>query len=149
MSEKLNNKNDPKAKAIRLGTPTQLLIILGVIFIITLFISVGLWCVTFAHKMPAVKIVCGNHLNGLAKAMTVYANDDPLGKYPKPNKWCDLLLAADLISEKMFRCPASKAKEGQCSYAMNKNLIGMKASEVSGGVVLLFETYPSALSLLI
>jgi len=92
-------------------------------------------------RAMAQRIVCESHLNGLGKALQIYATDYN-GKYPTPEKWCDLLIDYSDASKKMFECPASGEK-GQCNYAMNKNIEKFKnSSEVPGNMVLLFETYP-------
>jgi len=87
----------------------------------------------------AHRIVCGTHLSELGKAIKNYS-DENNGKYPTADKWCDLLLQFDLATEKQFVCPSSEAGRGQSSYALNKNIVGMKASDISPDVVLLFES---------
>jgi prepilin-type processing-associated H-X9-DG protein len=80
------------------------------------------------------RVVCYMQIGGLAKSMMVYANDDELTRFPTPDKWCDLLLQLDYVSEKQFVCP--EAKKGRCHYAINPNAkVGSPP-----GMVLLFET---------
>jgi len=71
--------------------------------------------------------------------MLVYANENN-GEYPTADKWCDLLIQYADVRPKQFICPKSGAKIGESSFAMNKNIIGKKASEIPPDVVLLFET---------
>jgi prepilin-type processing-associated H-X9-DG protein len=85
--------------------------------------------------------ICGTNLKGIGAAMAVYADtyDD---RYPTGSKWCDLLLQGDFVTEKQFLCPNSQAKIGQSSYAFNKNIAGMKRSQIPNDVVLVFEAAP-------
>jgi hypothetical protein len=74
-----------------------------------------------------------------------FYTDDNNGEYPSTDKWCDLLTKSYLPSmdPDLFICPGAvdKMTQGsdQSSYVLNKNIVGMKASEVPGDVVLLFE----------
>ncbi|MHC4481921.1 MAG: DUF4190 domain-containing protein [Planctomycetota bacterium] len=81
------------------------------------------------------RVVCGTNMSRLVKVMVVYANNDELGRFPTADKWCDLLLELDYVSEKQFVCP--EAGEGRCHYAMNPNA-GTAAANPD--MVLLFET---------
>ena len=83
--------------------------------------------------------VCGTNVSSLGKAMQIYANDYD-DQYPTADKWCDLLIAYLEVSPKQFVCPLSDVIEGESSYAMNKNVVGKKVSEIPEDVVLLFET---------
>jgi hypothetical protein len=86
-------------------------------------------------------VKCAINMKGISQAMIVYANDDPNGKLPPGDKWCDLLVGLDYTYPKQFICVSSDAIEpGESSYAVNKNLVGKNLSQVSGDVVLLFET---------
>ncbi|MHC4621775.1 MAG: DUF4190 domain-containing protein [Planctomycetota bacterium] len=85
------------------------------------------------HLAPLT--ICGANVSGLVRAMAVYANEDALARFPEPDKWCDLLLELDYVSEKQFVCP--EAGEGRCHYAMNPNA-GTVAADPD--MVLLFET---------
>lgn len=64
-----------------------------------------------------------------------------------PANWCDVLLTNNIgasdyslnISEK-FRCPSAPKKQ-RCSYAMNRQLVGIKnTDEVAQDTVMLFES---------
>jgi len=85
------------------------------------------------------RVICGTNLRGLGKAMQIYAGDYD-DQYPTAEKWCDLLIAYIEVGPKQFVCPSSDAKEGESSFAFNKNLIDIKPTEVPPDVVLLFET---------
>ncbi|MHC4264552.1 MAG: hypothetical protein ACYSUK_01310 [Planctomycetota bacterium] len=87
-------------------------------------------------RPPSVspRMVCGSNLSALGKAMLVYANEND-GKYPTPNKWCDLLLQHADISEKQLKCWSNK--EARCTYAMNPNCTDWSSPP---DMVLLFET---------
>jgi prepilin-type processing-associated H-X9-DG protein len=73
--------------------------------------------------------------------MKAYAKDHN-DTYPQANNWCDVLIKNYNVNPKQFRCPASDARAGQSSYAININIAGKKTSEVSPETVLLFETKP-------
>jgi len=62
------------------------------------------------------------------------------GEIPAPNKWCDLIMEYIVDEERLFLCPESDAIKGESSYAMNKNLAGMKIENIPNDVVVLFET---------
>lgn len=79
------------------------------------------------------RITCGMNMEGLGAAMKIYAYDFD-GKYPTPEKWCDLLIEHAEVTEKSFVCPA--AKEGFGHYAINPNCEPNSPPDV----VLLFET---------
>ncbi|MHC4462891.1 MAG: DUF4190 domain-containing protein [Planctomycetota bacterium] len=85
------------------------------------------------------RVVCGTNLRGLGKAMLIYASDYD-EQYPTAEKWCDLFIEYIEVSPKQLVCPSSDAREGESSFAFNKNLIGKKPAEVPPEVVLLFET---------
>jgi prepilin-type processing-associated H-X9-DG protein len=88
-------------------------------------------------KEYAQSIVCQTNLQGLSAAMAVYVNDH--GKFP-PENWCDLLILEDDVSPKSLVCPASGDIEGECSYAMNKNIAGVSGDVVPELMVVFFET---------
>ncbi len=91
--------------------------------------------VLFGVRPIIHRIVCGRNLEGLGKALSIYANDFD-DKYPTPEKWCDLLIQYAEITEKSFRCPA--AKKGRSHYAINPNCQLKSPPDV----VLLFEAGP-------
>ncbi len=84
------------------------------------------------------RVICGTNLHGLSTAMMVYANDND-DMLPTEN-WCDLLIEQADVAPKSFLCPDSEMIEGESSYAMNKNIAGMKLGELSANTVLFFET---------
>ncbi len=80
------------------------------------------------------RLVCGQNLWNLGTALRVYAGD--YGKYPTPDKWCDLLMQKAGANEEWFRCPGDR--KGPCSYALNRNA----EPNSPGEMVLLFEAKP-------
>jgi prepilin-type processing-associated H-X9-DG protein len=78
-------------------------------------------------------VICGMKMSGLGKVVAVYANDYD-GKYPTAEKWCDLLVQLEYVTEEQFRCPGNKKE--RCSYALNPYC----APNSPNDVVLLFET---------
>ena len=64
------------------------------------------------------------------------------GELPIPSKWCDLLRGSSAMSLETFICPGAKAQLGQSSYAINEKIMGYKLDNLSGEIVLIFETNP-------
>lgn len=85
------------------------------------------------------QVWCARGLEGFGPTMILYANDND-GKYPTSDKWCDLLLQGDYVTKEQFKCP--RDQKGPCSYAINKNIVGMKLSDVPSDCVVLFESTP-------
>jgi Tfp pilus assembly protein PilE len=89
-------------------------------------------------------VPCMSNLHQLSLIMKFYA-DDNNGQYPTTDKWCDLLAKSYMptMEPELFICPGATDKitrdSNQSSYVLNKNIVGMKASEVPADVVLLFE----------
>ena len=97
-----------------------------------LFIFSLIWPAIQNNRLIAHRLICGMNLSSLGKAMRMYRDD--YGRYPTPEKWCDLLLGQGNVSEGMFKCPGNKKQ--RCSYALNPNVTVNSA----GDVVVLFET---------
>jgi hypothetical protein len=89
-------------------------------------------------RIIAYRMTCGVNLNGLGKAMYLYA-DDNNDTFPSRDKWCDLLINKEDVNPKQFRCKGDKV--GPSSYALNINAVkaGLKAPP---DMVLLFESKP-------
>ncbi len=88
-------------------------------------------------RQLAFREVCQTNLSGLSKAMIFYAND--YGRYPTPERWCDLLIENCEVEPISFICKG--AFEGPCNYALNENIAKLGTS-TQGDIVLLFETHP-------
>jgi hypothetical protein len=84
-------------------------------------------------RPPHPALVCRANLKELGIAMRLYA-DDRTGKYPSPDKWCDLLEKGNYVLGGWLRCP--RDKKGPCSYAINPNAEPNSPLDI----VLLFET---------
>lgn len=118
-------KMNRKLKGMRLAAGTVL---------IDVIITAGIVAVALVIVRPTFhQMFCGTNLEGLGKALQIYANDYD-GRYPTPDKWCDLLIEHVEATEKSFVCPA--AKEGRGHYAINPNCEPNSPLDV----VLLFET---------
>jgi hypothetical protein len=89
------------------------------------------------RESQASRVVCGTNLSGLCKALRVYANDSD-GRYPPPNKWCDLLVDLDFTTPKQFLCPDARraGDRGPGHYAINPTAM----LNSPPNMVLLFET---------
>ncbi|MHC4097955.1 MAG: hypothetical protein ACYSWZ_18985 [Planctomycetota bacterium] len=102
--------------------------------LINIIIAAGIVGVALLIVRPMLhRITCEMNMPGLGVALKIYANDFN-GKYPAPEKWCDLLIEYAEVTEKSFVCPA--AKEGRGHYAINPNCEPNSPPDV----VLLFET---------
>lgn len=90
-------------------------------------------------RQIAFRMVCGQNMSGLGKAMLIYANDYD-DKFPKQTEWCDLLMKYTEVPLAGFRCRG--ALEGPCNYAMNKNLENVDRESAPLDMVLVFESSP-------
>lgn len=82
--------------------------------------------------------VVGAKLARLYRAITEYSVSHD-GYLPTADKWCDLLIEHDKnLSKDSFRYPPGKY--GVFLFAFNKNLDGLRLSDIPEDVVLLFET---------
>jgi prepilin-type processing-associated H-X9-DG protein len=137
MSETVNNSERQEVKKGGPRTETVLIwaVVAFVVIVFLLWMLRGLLFRTSVHFGST----CGTNASGLVKAMMVYSNDDH-GRLPAADKWCDLLVGYDFTAPKQFVCDRSDAREGESSYAINKNLDGKDISNVPGDIVLVFET---------
>jgi uncharacterized membrane protein YozB (DUF420 family) len=116
-------KDQAKVKRLVIGTVT-----------VNVFIAISVVGAAFLIVQPIFhRITCGMNMEGLGVALKIYANDFE-GKYPTPEKWCDILIEYAEVTEKSLVCPA--AKEGRGHYAINPNCELNSPPDV----VLLFET---------
>jgi prepilin-type processing-associated H-X9-DG protein len=137
------SKSNSQLKGTGLAVSGIVLSSIGVIILPLLMIMVGIMMPALAQaRMVAQKMVCATNLKSLGVAMMVYATDHN-DMYPPADNWCDVLIKDCNISPRQFCCPASDAKEGQSSYAININVAGKKISEIPPDTVLLFETTPA------
>ena len=90
------------------------------------------------YRAPS-RLVCASNVKGLGTSILVYAHDYD-DRLPTLKNWCDLLIVCADVDPRAFRCPESDARESESTYALNKNVVGMKLSEIPGDVVLMFET---------
>lgn len=82
--------------------------------------------------------ICRANLEQLYSSILLYAAAHD-GYLPNPDKWCELLMAYDKgLSNETFRCPLMKS--GNCNYALNKNLSGLRLSDIPENTVLLYES---------
>jgi hypothetical protein len=79
------------------------------------------------------RINCMARMHNIGRAINYYAEEND-GKYPTPNKWCDLLKKYVVEPERTFVCPS--AGDGRYHYAMNPNCEPNSPPDM----VLLFET---------
>ncbi len=90
-------------------------------------------------RMVAYRQICATNMNGIGKAMILYANDYK-EMYPTPSKWCDLLVMHYDVSPMQLKCKGAH-NDGRSNYAMNKNIEKLSAA-APPDIVLLFETGP-------
>jgi len=98
------------------------------IAIVTIGLAVA-WYIYYAKKPGSP---CFLKMAFLSDAIRGY--NDRYGEVPDPNKWCDLIIEHITNSTGLFLCPKSDAIEGESSYAMNKNLMGMKFEDIPNDV---------------
>lgn len=111
-------------------------------------LAFGILCVASpfnAVRGLAERVNCVNHMKILTLAIKVYVNDNNGGEYPSTN-WCDAILANSMGQDFLtnlpnsFHCP-SAPKSQKCSYAMNRQFVGIKDSDqIAPDTVLLFES---------
>jgi hypothetical protein len=89
-------------------------------------------------RQIAFRMVCGNNISQIGRAMLIYANEQD--GFPTTSKWCDLLIEHAEVDPSLFRCKG--AFEGPCNYAMNKNVENFNLGNAPPEMVLLFETNP-------
>ncbi|MHC4545214.1 MAG: H-X9-DG-CTERM domain-containing protein [Planctomycetota bacterium] len=91
-------------------------------------------------RQIAFRVVCGQNMHGLGKAMLIYTNnyDD---KFPTQTKWCDLLIKYAEVPPEGFRCKGAPQQD-RCNYAMNKNLENVDRRNAPPDMVLVFESSP-------
>lgn len=85
--------------------------------------------------------ICASTLRNVGTAIKTYAVDHEY-QLPTSGNWCDLLIIHTETNERYldgYR-DSSDAMFGESVYALNKNVVGMKLSEMPKDVVLLFET---------
>lgn len=91
-------------------------------------------------RQIAFRMVCGQNMSSLGRAMLIYANDHE--SFPTTSKWCDLLIEHAEVNPSLFRCPGAQFVQVRCSYAMNKNLENFDTGNAPHDMVALFETNP-------
>ena len=118
-------------------------IALPVVFVVLLpFIALlmGIFLPSLARtRQIAFRMVCGQNMSGLGRAMLIYANDYG-DEFPTQTEWCDLLMKYADVPREGFRCKG--ALEGPCNYAMNKNVWNFNRGDTPPDMVVLFETHP-------
>ncbi|MCK4830664.1 hypothetical protein KA005_83900 [bacterium] len=81
------------------------------------------------------------NLELLSRELIKYTEDND-GYLPMADQWCDLLMGHNSnLTRENFRHPKPELFElnGECHFAFNKNLSGLRLSDVPGDVVLVFE----------
>lgn len=110
MSEK--NNTSPESKANRF----KFIITSIIIFLVFIF----LWLPHPDKEQPKY-VWCSSNMKQLGLAFMIYFEDT--GRYPTPEKWCDLLISKfkdsrnSNSSTNCFHCP--EAERAECNYAMN------------------------------
>lgn len=110
--------------------------IAGIVIIAIIFAPVLLPSLFFPR--PCVAGTCGSNLAGLGKAILIYTYYDGGGRYPTPDKWCDLLIKDGDVGKGQFVCrnALKGGDKGPCHYAINPNC----GPNSPPDTVLLFET---------
>lgn len=112
--------------------------IIGGFCLFFIFLLLGLLMPTLGSvKRVANVAVCGTNMRYLCNAIFLYTHDND-GRYPTPDRWCDLLLQNPDIDEETFICKSALklGDKGHCHYAINPNCSPNSPPDT----VLLFET---------
>ncbi len=81
---------------------------------------------------------CIANIRQLADLLSEYRRDND-GRFPKAEKWCDILLEQTKTDESLFTCPLQKG--ARCSYSLNK-YAAEAGADLPEDIVLLFESKP-------
>jgi hypothetical protein len=126
-----------KGLAIAGTTFHSILLILMIVIAVTL---------QYAGRKHYDIMQCRTHLALLGKSIQYYKNENQ-GRYPDPNKWCDLLMSECEMARHDFLCKDTgvryhgqeqTAQPKRCDYAINPNAEPNSRADM----VLLFETKP-------
>ena len=82
--------------------------------------------------------MCRSNIRQLADLISEYRRDND-GRFPKAEKWCDILLEQTKAEESLFACPL--AEGAHCSYSLNKYAVEAGA-DLPDDMVVLFECEP-------
>ncbi len=80
-----------------------------------------------ARQVYRADVVCAQQVENIQGVLAMYAGD--WGRFPAPDHWVDQLLAADLISVGVFKCPED-ASGARSSYGMNRSLGGLDPRDI-------------------
>ena len=98
--------------------------------IVASVLAIGTHFLDFVKK-NAFRAACAKNMSVLSKALREYA--DEYGKYPTPDKWCDLLQTISCVSQERFLCRISGSPKVWSSEDSNEE------QHLSGKVILLRE----------
>ncbi len=109
------------------------------------FIVFNFFSAVGAAQAMAHQINCVNNMKQLALAVRIYTGDNR-DRYPN-DQWCDLILTNEIGTSNYltnipnaFHCPSTPKKQ-KSSYAMNRQLVGIKdTDQIALDTVLLFES---------
>lgn len=123
-----------RSKGKLIGLPLAIVPTILAVLICAYLVFASFWI-----KSRAQRITCSSNIFVLGKAIFTYTNDYD-GKLPTAHAWCDLLVDCVGKRKELFKCPLSK--QGPCTYALNRNVVGLNMSDIPKEVVLLFEATP-------
>jgi hypothetical protein len=110
------------------------LIILCLLLTVFSFVS-GFFVTAQRFQEISHLMQCGHNIGIIGNTLIRYSNNH--NNYPKPDKWCDLLVKNyGLIDIKSFRCVANK--KAICSFSINPNA----EPDSPKDIVLVFESKP-------
>jgi hypothetical protein len=88
-------------------------IALPVVLVPVFVILMGILMPALARtRQIAFRMVCGQNMHGIGRAMLIYAND--YDSFPTASKWCDLLMEYTEVPPEGFQCKG--ALEGRCHW---------------------------------
>jgi len=109
--------------------------------VVPMYFIVGVWLGSKARAELGAAHVGTYNLRILGKEMIKYSENHN-GYLPVDDQWCDALMKNNLkLSEANFRHPQSRivGLKGECHFAFNRSLSGMRLADIPGDVVLVFE----------
>ena len=114
-------------------------LVAGLVSVVFTLLLVAIMVPAFSKAKDQAKAsICMAHLRQLSVGVVMYAEDND-GEFPTASEWGDLVVDYTGSDKQVFSCLAGP--EGIYGYAFNKNLDGLKMSEITspGSMVTLFE----------
>ncbi|MGD0571572.1 MAG: hypothetical protein ABSB11_00970 [Sedimentisphaerales bacterium] len=106
-------------------------------FCLVFFIAHPVFFTTYERVRSSGERWCPRNVQCISYRLREYTTKHE-NTLPNVENWCEKLLGKDWSF--CLKCPCANTPEGMSSYALNKNVMGMKLSELPNNIVILFET---------